>query len=36
MGRPFLRIVCKAFDLHLLREERIRSGVPFCGYSSAV
>ncbi|HVS95610.1 MAG TPA: oxygen-independent coproporphyrinogen III oxidase [Puia sp.] len=35
-GRPFLRLVCKAFDLHLLREERLRAGLPLCGYSSAI
>jgi oxygen-independent coproporphyrinogen-3 oxidase len=25
-GRPFLRHVCKAFDLHLLRDEKTRAG----------
>jgi len=35
-GRPFLRLICKAFDLHLLREERIRAGLPLCGFSSSI
>ncbi len=30
-GRPFLRHVCKAFDLRLLRDERIREGLMLCG-----
>ena len=30
-GRPFLRHVCKAFDLHLLRDERVRANVTLCG-----
>lgn len=30
-GRPFLRHVCKAFDLRLLREEKIRAGGSLCG-----
>lgn len=31
-GRPFLRQVCKAFDLHLLRDEKARgAGVVQCG-----
>jgi oxygen-independent coproporphyrinogen-3 oxidase len=29
-GRPFLRHICKAFDLHLLRSERAR------GYATGV
>jgi oxygen-independent coproporphyrinogen-3 oxidase len=35
-GRPFLRFVCKAFDLHLLRDEWARAGLPLCGYASGV
>lgn len=34
-GRPFLRHVCKAFDLRLLRDERVREGVTLCGSSDA-
>ncbi len=30
-GRPFLLQVCKAFDLRLLRDERVRSGLVLCG-----
>jgi len=30
-GRPFLRHVCKAFDLRLLRDEKTREGVTLCG-----
>jgi oxygen-independent coproporphyrinogen-3 oxidase len=30
-GRPFLRHVCKAFDLHLLRAEKTQAGVALCG-----
>ncbi len=34
-GRPFLRNVCKAFDLHLLRDERSRGGAELrCGKSA--
>jgi oxygen-independent coproporphyrinogen-3 oxidase len=34
-GRPFLRHVCKAFDLHLLRDERNRGGAELrCGKSA--
>jgi oxygen-independent coproporphyrinogen-3 oxidase len=35
-GRPFLRFVCKAFDLHLLRDECVRAGLPLCGFASAI
>ncbi len=35
-GRPFLRQVCKAFDLHLLRDERARGeGIVCCGKSAS-
>lgn len=34
-GRPFLRHVCKAFDLRLLRDERIRGEMELCGNPSA-
>ena len=30
-GRPFLRQVCKAFDLHLLRDEKARADLSRCG-----
>jgi oxygen-independent coproporphyrinogen III oxidase len=30
-GRLFLRHVCKAFDLRLLRDERVREGIALCG-----
>jgi len=30
-GRPFLRQVCKAFDLYLLRDEKIRADLSLCG-----
>jgi oxygen-independent coproporphyrinogen-3 oxidase len=30
-GRPFLRHVCKAFDLRLLRDEKVREGLELCG-----
>ncbi|HTR29580.1 MAG TPA: oxygen-independent coproporphyrinogen III oxidase [Puia sp.] len=34
-GRPFLRHVCKAFDLHLLRDERNRGDAELrCGKSA--
>ncbi|HLX67021.1 MAG TPA: hypothetical protein VKR41_08485, partial [Puia sp.] len=34
-GRPFLRHVCKAFDLHLLRNERNHGGTELrCGKSA--
>ena len=34
-GRPFLRHVCKAFDLHLLRDGRNRGGAELrCGRSA--
>jgi oxygen-independent coproporphyrinogen-3 oxidase len=34
-GRPFLRHVCKAFDLHLLRDEAARRNMTIrCGKSS--
>jgi oxygen-independent coproporphyrinogen-3 oxidase len=34
-GKPFLRHVCKAFDLHLLRDEKIRgAGIQRCGKSA--
>ncbi|GGA94808.1 oxygen-independent coproporphyrinogen III oxidase [Puia dinghuensis] len=29
-GRPFLRHVCKAFDLVLLRDERVRENLALC------
>jgi len=32
-GRPFLRHVCKAFDLRLLRDEKVREGLSLCGRS---
>jgi len=31
VGRPFLRHVCKAFDLLLLRDERVRRDLLLCG-----
>jgi len=34
-GRPFLRHVCKAFDLQLLRDEEIRSDLSLCGKQPA-
>jgi oxygen-independent coproporphyrinogen-3 oxidase len=35
-GRPFLRHVCKAFDLHLLRDEWMRGDAAIhCGRSAA-
>lgn len=30
-GRPFLRHLCKAFDLRLLRDEKTRAGQALCG-----
>lgn len=30
-GRPFLRHACKAFDLRLLRDEKVREGISLCG-----
>lgn len=30
-GRPFLRYVCKAFDLYLLRDEKVREDWTLCG-----
>ena len=34
-GRPYLRHVCKAFDLHLLRDERLRGNTALrCGKSA--
>ena len=30
-GRPFLRHACKAFDLHLLRDEHVRRDLSLCG-----
>lgn len=30
-GRPFLRHVCKAFDLYLLRDEKTRENIDLCG-----
>ena len=32
-GRPFLRHACKAFDLRLLRDEKMREGLALCGRS---
>ena len=35
-GQPFLRHVCKAFDLHLLRDEKARGeGIIRCGKSAS-
>jgi oxygen-independent coproporphyrinogen-3 oxidase len=35
MGRPFLRNICKAFDLHLLRDEKSRGDATIrCGKSA--
>ena len=30
-GRPFLRHACKAFDLRLLHDEKVRAGLSLCG-----
>jgi oxygen-independent coproporphyrinogen-3 oxidase len=35
-GRPFLRHVCKAFDLRLLRDEKTRDGLALCGSPAAL
>ncbi len=35
-GRPFLRQVCKAFDLHLLRNERQSCPTPGQRFSNAI